>query len=56
MFEIISRNAFLLIALGFSLSVIDLAAQTRDGRADEPSVGGSERNAGKPRNQSLIHI
>ena len=47
MFKKISRNIFLIVALGFSLSAIDLSAQTREGRADEPSVGGSERKAGK---------
>ena len=36
---------------GFSLSAIDLSAQTREGRADEPSAGGSERKAGK-----IVHI
>ena len=49
MFKKISRNIFLIVALGFSLSAIDLSAQTREGRADEPSVGGSERKAGKTR-------
>ena len=43
----IARNTFVLIALGFTLSVTDLSAQSRGGKADEPSVGGSSQKSGK---------
>ena len=43
MLKTISRNIFVLFVLSFTLSAIDLSAQTRDGRADEPSVGGSSQ-------------
>ena len=56
MFKKISRNIFLIVALGFSLSAIDLSAQTREGRADEPSVGGSERKAGKTRTYKKARV
>ena len=56
MFKKISRNVFLLVALGFSLSAIDLLGQSREGRADEPSVGGSERKAGKTRTYKKARV
>ena len=56
MFKKISRNIFLIVALGFSLSAIDLLGQSRDGRADEPSVGGSERKAGKTRTYKKARV
>ena len=43
----ISRNIFVLLALGFTLSVTDLSAQSRSGKADEPSRGGSAKKTGK---------
>ena len=46
MTKTISRNIFVLLALGFTLSVTDLSAQSR---ADEPSVGGSSQKSGKTR-------
>ncbi len=56
MFKKISRNVFLIAALSFSLSAIDLSAQSRDGRADEPSVGGSERKSGKTRTYKKARV
>ena len=56
MFKISSRNIFVLLALSFSLSAIDLSAQTRDGRADEPSVGGSSKKAGKTRTYKKARV
>ena len=56
MFKISSRNIFVLLALSFALSAIDLSAQTRDGRADEPSVGGSSKKAGKTRTYKKARV
>ena len=49
MIKTISRNTFVLLVLGFSLSAIDLSAQSREARADEASRGGSSKKAGKTR-------
>ena len=40
MAKTITRNIFVLLVLGFTLSVTDLSAQSRSGKADEPSSGG----------------
>ena len=37
MLKTISRNTFVLFALGFTLNATDLSAQSRDARADEAS-------------------
>ena len=50
MFKMNSRYLFVLFAMCLSLGTVsDLSAQSRDGRADEPSVGGSSSKAGKTR-------
>ena len=47
MFKMNSRYLFVLFAMCLSLGTVsDLSAQSRDGRADEPSVGGSSSKAG----------
>ena len=46
MFKMSSRYIFFLFAICLSLGTVsDLSAQSRDGRADEPSVGGSSNKA-----------
>ena len=56
MLKIISRNIFVLLALGFTLSVTDLSAQSRDGKADEPSRGGSTQKSGKTRSYKKARV
>ena len=51
--KIIARNTFVLLALGFTLSVTDLSAQSR---ADEPSVGGSSQKSGKTRSYKKARV
>ena len=51
--RIIARNTFVLLALGFTLSVTDLSAQSR---ADEPSVGGSSQKSGKTRSYKKARV
>ena len=51
--KIIARNTFVLLALGFTLSVTDLSAQSR---ADEPSVGGSSQKTGKTRSYKKARV
>ena len=53
MFKTISRNIFVLCALSFTLSTINLSAQSR---ADEPSVGGSSKKAGKTRTYKKARV
>ena len=53
MTKTISRNIFVLLALGFTLSVTDLSAQSR---ADEPSVGGSSQKSGKTRSYKKARV
>ena len=52
----ISRNIFVLLALGFTLSVTDLSAQSRSGNADEPSRGGSTQKTGKTRSYKKARV
>ncbi len=52
----ISRNIFILLALGFTLSVTDLSAQSRGGNADEPSRGGSTQKTGKTRSYKKARV
>jgi hypothetical protein len=47
MLKTISRNVFIVFALGFALSSANLSAQNR---ADEPSVGGSSKKSRKIKN------
>ena len=56
MLKIISRNTFVLLALGFTLSVTDLSAQSRSGKADEPSRGGSTQKSGKTRSYKKARV
>ena len=53
MTKTISRNIFVLLALGFTLSVTDLSAQSR---ADEPSVGGNSQKSGKTRSYKKARV
>ena len=53
MFKTISRNIFVLCAFSFTLSTINLSAQSR---ADEPSVGGSSQKAGKTRTYKKARV
>jgi hypothetical protein len=54
--RIIARNTFVLLALGFTLSVTDLSAQSRSGNADEPSRGGSTQKTGKTRSYKKARV
>jgi tetratricopeptide (TPR) repeat protein len=56
MLKTISRNIFVLFALGFTLNVTDLSAQSRDARADEASRGGSSKKAGKTRTYKKARV
>jgi len=56
MLKTISRNTFVLFVLGFSLSAVDLSAQSREGRADEASRGGSANKAGKTRTYKKARV
>jgi hypothetical protein len=47
MLKAISRNVFILFALGFAFSSVNISAQNR---ADEPSVGGSSKKSRKIKN------
>ena len=53
MFKTISRNIFVLFVFSFALSAIDISAQNR---ADEPSVGGSSKKAGKTRTYKKARV
>jgi hypothetical protein len=53
MLKTISRNVFILFALGFALSAVSISAQNR---ADEPSVGGSSKKAGKSRTYKKARV
>ena len=57
MFKMNSRYLFVLFAMCLSLGTVsDLSAQSRDGRADEPSVGGSSSKAGKTRTYKKARV
>ena len=56
MLKTISRNTFVLFALGFTLNATDLSAQSRDARADEASRGGSSKKAGKTRTYKKARV
>jgi len=56
MLKTISRNTFVLFVLGFFLSAVDLSAQSREGRADEASRGGSANKAGKTRTYKKARV
>ena len=56
MFKTISRNIFVLFVLSFTLSAIDLSAQSREARADEASRGGSSKKAGKTRTYKKARV
>ncbi|MBD63064.1 MAG: hypothetical protein CMD68_03180 [Gammaproteobacteria bacterium] len=47
---------FFSFTLCLSLSISDVSAQARDGRADEPSVGGSSQKAGKTRTYKKARV
>jgi len=49
----ISRNAFIVLALGFAFSSSDLSAQSN---RDEPSVGGSSQKSGKTRSYKKARV
>ncbi len=49
----IARSTFVILALGFTLSVTDLSAQSR---ADEPSIGGSSQKSGKTRSYKKARV
>ena len=53
MLKTISRNVFILFALGFAFSAVNISAQNR---ADEPSVGGSSKKAGKSRTYKKARV
>ena len=53
MLKTISRNVFILFALGFAFSSVNISAQNR---ADEPSVGGSSKKAGKSRTYKKARV
>ena len=53
MFKTISRNIFVICAFSFTLSTINLSAQSK---ADEPSVGGSSQKAGKTRTYKKLEF
>ena len=53
MLKIISRNVFIFFALGFAFSSVNISAQNR---ADEPSVGGSSKKAGKSRTYKKARV
>jgi hypothetical protein len=53
MFKTISRNIFVLCALSFTLSTINLSAQTK---ADEPSMGSSSQKTGKTRTYKKARV
>ena len=56
MAKTITRNIFVLLVLGFTLSVTDLSAQSRSGKADEPSSGGSTQKSGKTRSYKKARV
>ena len=56
MLKTISRNTFVLFALGFTLNATDISAQSRDARADEASRGGSSKKAGKTRTYKKARV
>ena len=57
MIKMSSRFVFVLFAMCLSIgTVIDLSAQSRDARADEPTMGGSQKKSGKTRTYKKARV